>query len=104
MEKRSKPECIVEAVPEDPSRPDGPTDIYLVFEGRRIAKRGKPGTLHAMTWISLEPGVVVRDVAMSETLDGAGSSRSTACACIDAESITILRWRHDRSNGLAWCP
>ena len=51
--KKARPECVVEAVPEDPSRPDGPTDFYLVFDGRRIAKRGKPGTLHAMTWISL---------------------------------------------------
>ena len=66
--KEGKPECVVEAVPEDPSRPDGPTDLYLVFDGKRIAKRGKPGTLHAMTWISLEPGVVVRDVPMPETM------------------------------------
>jgi len=62
--------CVVEAVPEDPSRPDGPTDLYLVFDGKRIAKRGKAGTLHAMTWISLEPGVVVRDVPMSESESG----------------------------------
>ena len=44
---------MVETVPEDPSRPDGPTDLYLVFDGRRIAKRGKFGTLHATTWIPL---------------------------------------------------
>jgi hypothetical protein len=72
MEKQTKPECVVEAVPEDPSCPDGPTDLYLVFDGKRIAKRGKPGTLHAMTWISLEPGVVVRDVPMSESESGWG--------------------------------
>ena len=66
------PECVVEAVPEDPSRPDGATDIYLIFDGRRIAKRGKPGTLHAMTWISLEPGVVVRNVPMPESKSGWG--------------------------------
>ena len=70
MEKQRKPECIVEAVPEDPSRPDGPTDLYLVFDGRRIAK--KPGTLHAMTWISLEPSVLVRDIPMSESESGWG--------------------------------
>jgi len=58
--KEGRQECVVEAVPEDPSCPDGPTDLYLIFDGRRIAKRGKLGTLHAMTWISLEPGVVVR--------------------------------------------
>lgn len=39
---------------------------------RRIAKRGKPGTLHAMTWISLEPGVVVRDVPMPKSESGWG--------------------------------
>jgi hypothetical protein len=70
--KEDKPECVVEAVPEDPSHPDGPTDLYLVFDGRRIAKRGKAGTLHAMTWISLEPGVVVRDVPMPESESGWG--------------------------------
>jgi hypothetical protein len=89
MEKQRKPECVVEAVPEDPSRPDGPTDFYLLFDGRRIAKRGKPGTLHAMTWISLKPGVVVRDTCPKASRDGAWSSRSTARAGIDAETI----WR-----------
>jgi hypothetical protein len=49
MEKQHRPECVVETVPEDPSRPDGATDVYVVFDGRRIAKRGKPGTLHVMT-------------------------------------------------------
>jgi hypothetical protein len=52
VEKEDRPECAVETVPEDPSHPDGATDTYLIFDGRRIAKRGKPGTLHAMTWIS----------------------------------------------------
>ena len=58
--------------PRRPSRPDGATNIYLILDGRRIAKRGKPGTLHAMTWISLEPGVVVRDVSMPESESGWG--------------------------------
>jgi hypothetical protein len=95
MEKQSKPECVVKAVPEDASRPNGPTDLYLVFDGRRIAKRGKPGTLHAMTWISLER------VSSSATfpwpkasLDGEWWSRSTACACID-----ILRATRGRLIG-----
>jgi hypothetical protein len=61
MKEQRRPECVVEAVPEDPSRPDG-----------AIAKRGKPGTLHAKTWISLEPGVVVRDVLMPESESGWG--------------------------------
>jgi len=54
MKERRKLECVVEAVPEDPSRPDG------------------AGTLHAMTWISLEPGIVVRDVPMPESESGWG--------------------------------
>jgi hypothetical protein len=72
VEKEDRPGCVVETVPEDPSHPDGATDIYLIFDGRRIAKRGKPGTLHAMTWIPLEPGVVVRDVPMPESESGWG--------------------------------
>jgi hypothetical protein len=72
MEKHGKPEYVVEAVPEDPSHPDGPTDFYLIFDSRRIAKRGRPGTLRAMTWIALEPGVVVRDVPMPESESGWG--------------------------------
>ena len=72
MKEQQRAEVGVETVPEDPSRLDGATDIYLILDGRRIAKRGKPGTLHAMTWISLEPGVVVRDVPMPKNESGWG--------------------------------
>jgi hypothetical protein len=34
-------------------------DIFVVVDGVRIAKRGRSGTRHARTWISLEPGWVV---------------------------------------------
>ena len=73
MKEQQRAEAVVETVSEDPSCPDGATDIYLMFDGRRIAKRGKPGTIHAMTWISLEPGVVVRDVPMPESESGWGT-------------------------------
>jgi len=36
-------------------------DLFLVHRGIRIAKRGKPGTPHARTWVSLEPGYRVFD-------------------------------------------
>jgi hypothetical protein len=36
------------------------TDLYAVFHGVRIAKRGANGTPQARTWISLEPGYRVR--------------------------------------------
>ena len=88
--KEQRPEAV-ETVPEDPSRPDGATDMYLIFDGRRIAKRGKPGTLHAMTWISLEPGVVVRDVPIPESRIWMGHghrNQQGACALINAFIIT----------------
>jgi len=37
------------------------TDLYAVFHGVRIAKRGAKGTPQARTWISREPGYRVRD-------------------------------------------
>jgi hypothetical protein len=36
-------------------------DLFIVLDGIKIAKRGHPGTPHARTWISLEPGWVVRN-------------------------------------------
>jgi 5'-3' exonuclease len=35
------------------------TDIFIRVDGVNIAKRGKPGTPQAKTWISLEPGWTV---------------------------------------------
>ena len=35
------------------------TDIFLLLDGKKIAKRGQPKTQHAGQWIPLEPGVVV---------------------------------------------
>ena len=35
-------------------------DLFVVVDGVKIAKRGKPGTPQAKTWISLEPGWTVR--------------------------------------------
>jgi hypothetical protein len=52
MTKKKVPECIVEITK---------TDIYVVCDGVRIAKRGKPGTPQAKTWIALEPGYAVHN-------------------------------------------
>jgi hypothetical protein len=46
----------------------GGTDIFVVFEGVRIAKRGHAGTAQAMTWVSLEPGWVVYSTPDHETI------------------------------------
>jgi hypothetical protein len=36
-------------------------DIFVVANGVKIAKRGRPGTAQAKTWVSLEPGWTVLD-------------------------------------------
>jgi hypothetical protein len=36
-------------------------DVFIVFNGVRIAKRGYPDTPQAKTWVSLEPGWRVLD-------------------------------------------
>jgi hypothetical protein len=44
-------------------------DTFVVANGVTIAKRGRPGTVHAGTWISLEPGWTVSfDKGQSELL------------------------------------
>jgi hypothetical protein len=43
-------------------------DVFVVYDGVRIAKRGHPGTRHAGTWISLEPGFEVISPADHSTL------------------------------------
>jgi hypothetical protein len=50
MDEDSEPECSVERHGHD---------LFVVFDGKRIAMRGKQGTLQAGTWVSLEPGYVV---------------------------------------------
>jgi hypothetical protein len=37
------------------------TDIFIICDGVRIAKRGYPRTAQAGTWVSLEPGWRVLD-------------------------------------------
>jgi hypothetical protein len=34
-------------------------DLFVVFDGVRIAKRGHPNTPQARTWVALEPGFKV---------------------------------------------
>ncbi len=37
------------------------TDLFVTLNGKRIAKRGHPGTPQARTWMPLEPGWTVKD-------------------------------------------
>jgi hypothetical protein len=41
---------------------DDDENVFVTIDGVKIAKRGRPDTSHAMTWIMLEPGWIVRDV------------------------------------------
>jgi hypothetical protein len=45
------------------------SDIFIVADGVRIAKLGHPGTPHAKTWVSLEPGYIVRNCADGESIE-----------------------------------
>lgn len=36
-------------------------DIFVIFNGVKIAKRGYPNTPQAGTWVSIEPGYKVTD-------------------------------------------
>jgi hypothetical protein len=38
-------------------------DLFLRLDGKAIAKRGRPNTPQAGTWVSIVPGVVVHDAA-----------------------------------------
>jgi hypothetical protein len=56
------------------------SDIFVLFDGRRVAKRGRPGTRHADTWVPLEPGFAVYSSADDSilTIEQDGVSVSTA--------------------------
>jgi hypothetical protein len=43
-------------------------DVFVVYDGVRIAKRGEPGTLQAGTWVSVEPGYTVSDKGYPQEL------------------------------------
>jgi hypothetical protein len=71
------------------ARPDGATDMYLILDGRRIAKRGKPGTPHAMTWIS--PLAQVK----REAIELLTKRMERAAAEAFADKLAGGHWTHD---------
>jgi hypothetical protein len=48
---------------------DENNDIFVLVDGVKIAKRGQPNTTHAMLWIVLEPGWIVRDVNRGRAIE-----------------------------------
>jgi hypothetical protein len=47
----------------------GGNDIFRIYEGIKIAKRGHPGTPQGKIWIALEPGWSVRDRDGGNTIE-----------------------------------
>jgi hypothetical protein len=45
------------------------TDIFVAVDGVKVAKRGRPGTPQAGTWVSLEPGWSVLDHNYPEAIE-----------------------------------
>ena len=43
-------------------------EMYVIFDGRRIAYRGQPGTQR--TWVSIVPGYTVLDEKDGEGIEG----------------------------------
>jgi hypothetical protein len=43
-------------------------EVFVVYDGVRIAKRGEPGTPQAGTWVSVEPGYTVLDKGYPQEL------------------------------------
>jgi hypothetical protein len=45
-------------------------DIFVIVDGVKIAKRGRPDTPQARTWVSLEPGWAVRAIGRWPEITG----------------------------------
>jgi len=44
-------------------------NTFVLVDGVKIAKRGRPDTAHAMMWIMLEPGWIVRDIHEGQAIE-----------------------------------
>jgi hypothetical protein len=44
------------------------TDVFVSYDGKRIAKRGHPDTPQTGTWVSIEPGYTVWDKGYPQEL------------------------------------
>jgi hypothetical protein len=44
-------------------------DVFVLVDGRKIAKRGAHDTAQGKTWIMLEPGWIVRDVDRGQAVE-----------------------------------
>jgi hypothetical protein len=75
-------------------------DIFVLADGRRIAKRGRPGSPQTGTWVSLEPGwVVVSDTGhehITVERNGVRSTERRSCTPAKCSPVTSTsRWSDD---------
>jgi hypothetical protein len=70
-------------------------NMFEIRDGKKIAKRGNPGTLQAKTWIPLEPGWQVFDAddghAIEIRLSGCEGAMTARGKNIAALAITRLQ-------------
>jgi hypothetical protein len=55
---------------------DDGEDVFVLVDGVKIARRGRPDTAQAMTWVMLESGWTVRDVQSGNALRFATRARA----------------------------
>jgi hypothetical protein len=81
------------------------TDVFVVFNGVKIAKRGCPGTPRSKTWIPLEPGYTVLDCsdgAIEVVFNKERTRVQTASLVFQLALLcSFLCARTDASGGLA---
>jgi hypothetical protein len=66
---------------------DDGEDVFVLVDGVKIARRGRPDTAQAMTWIVLEPGWTVRDVQSGNAISG-----------------NAIEVRYEGARVHQWCP
>jgi hypothetical protein len=69
-------------------------DIFVVVDGVKIAKRGRPGARHAKTWIPLEPGWTVQDKDYPEAIEVSFDPKATRAQ--QAKAISKRRFARRR--------
>ena len=89
-------------------------DLFVLLDGRRIARRGQPGTAQAKTWVPMVPGYEVVDgkklnsivvtfrdprfanIAFGKIRNAPKNARWVwACQCSKCEQIDPIKRAHD---------
>jgi hypothetical protein len=44
-------------------------DVFVLVDGVKIAKRGRPNNSQSVIWVMLEPGWMVRDIQSEDAIE-----------------------------------